>query len=188
MSNQIKLFNNILTEFDNADILDEFVLVGSWCQHVYKRSEEYNYMMHQTSTLTTMDIDLLIPDKNKVKMEADVPAILKKLDFIEDPKNNGLIKYGNSELGVDFLTELKGKAQKDVIEIEKLKVNAEPLRYMDILSNNKIKVHFDNFEFNVPEPAAFVLNKFIASYKRKNKEKRAKDIKTAIEYYNILIK
>jgi hypothetical protein len=144
--------------------------------------------MQQASTLTTMDIDLLVPDKNKVKTGADVPEILKRLNFIEDPKINGLIKYENADLGLDFLTELKGKEQKDVIEIEKLKINAEPLRFMDILGDNNINVHFDNLEINIPEPAAFVLNKFITSQRRPKKEKREKDIKTAKEYYYILIK
>ncbi len=45
MSDQIKLVNNIFTELDKTGVLDELVLTGSWCQYVYKRSEEYKYIM-----------------------------------------------------------------------------------------------------------------------------------------------
>ena len=43
--------------------------------------------MQQASTITTMDIDFTVPDKNKVKTEANVPEILKGIGFTEEILN-----------------------------------------------------------------------------------------------------
>jgi hypothetical protein len=105
MSDQIKLLNNIFAELNKTGVLDELVLTGSWCQYVYKRSDEYRYVMQQASTITTMDIDFTIPDKNKVKTEADVPAILKGIGFTEEIKRNSLVKFENPDLELEFFNK-----------------------------------------------------------------------------------
>ena len=93
MNSQIDIVKNIFTELQQANVLEELVLTGSWCQYVYKMSDEYSHIMQQASTITTMDIDFTVPDKNKVKIEANVPEILRGIGFTEEIMRNGVVKF-----------------------------------------------------------------------------------------------
>jgi len=65
--------------------------------------------------------------------------------------------------------------------LKHLKSNAQRLRYMDILEKYPLEVDFYGIKITVPQPAAFVINKFIISQRRKNKDKSDKDIIAAKE-------
>ena len=76
---QYDLFVEVLHRLDKVGILKESVLVGSWCTMLYKDffgSEKY------TTSLTTRDMDLLIPEPGEIKVHVDVAELLKDLGFV----------------------------------------------------------------------------------------------------------
>lgn len=83
--NQFKLCMEILRRFHKFGILDDFILIGSWCVYFYK-----NYFSEIPSinqiTVKTRDLDFLINNPSKIKHNVNIPKLLKDLGFITDFK------------------------------------------------------------------------------------------------------
>ena len=92
----------------------------------------------------------------------------------------GYTKYVYPELELKFLiAELgRGKGNKPY-EIPKLHINARGLRFLNLLQWHTIKIKYKNMNVIVPEPAAYVLHKFIIYERRLNKEKQKRDLLSA---------
>jgi len=92
----------------------------------------------------------------------------------------GYTKYVHPELELEFLiAELgRGKGNKPY-EIPKLHINAQGLRFLNLLQWHTIKIKYKNMNVIVPEPAAYVLHKFIIYERRLNKEKQKRDLLSA---------
>ena len=103
MQQSDELFYSVIKELDKAGILQELVLIGGWCQKIYR----INFGNPKgLSLLRTVDIDFLIPRSKKIKKEVDVPQILKRLGFDEIfSVLKGYTKYVHRELEVEFLRE-----------------------------------------------------------------------------------
>jgi hypothetical protein len=69
-----------------------------------------------------------------------------------------------------------------------LKISAQGLRYLNLLQQHTLEILYYGIRVIVPKPAAFVFHKFIVSERRKNQAKREKDIKTAKELGEYLLK
>ena len=76
---QYDLCIEVLRRLDKAGILKDIVLVGSWCTLFYKKF--FSGKKYMTS-LTTRDMDLLIPQPRTIKVKADVAELLKDLGFV----------------------------------------------------------------------------------------------------------
>jgi hypothetical protein len=92
---------------------------------------------------------------------------------------DGYVKYVHPDLEVEFLTPERGKGRDKPYAIEKLHVDAQGLRYLDLLQGHVMRASYNGISINVPEPAAYVLHKFIISGRRTKSFKREKDIETA---------
>ncbi|GAI80760.1 unnamed protein product, partial [marine sediment metagenome] len=135
----------------------------------------------EITLLRTLDIDFLIPNPPKIHKDVNIPEILDTLDFI--PSHDyltGYTKYVHPELELEFLiAELgRGKGNKPY-EIPKLHINAQGLRFLNLLQWYTIKIKYKNMNVIVPEPAAYVLHKFIIYERRLNKEKQKRDLLSA---------
>ena len=95
---QYELCLKVLKRLDKAGILDNFVLIGSWCVYFYKEYfAEVRYI--DLAAIRTRDIDLLIDNPAKIKGEADIPELLKDLGFITTFKGSmGFIKLDHPDL------------------------------------------------------------------------------------------
>ena len=69
---QYELCIEVLSRLDKASLLKDIVLVGSWCTLFYEKF--FGGKKYMTS-LTTRDMDLLIPDPKAVKAEVDVAEL-----------------------------------------------------------------------------------------------------------------
>jgi hypothetical protein len=92
------------------------------------------------------------------------------------------------ELELEFLiAELgRGKGNKPY-EIPQLNINAQGLRFLNLLQSNTIKIEYENIVVIVPEPSAYVLHKFIIQERRSNKEKQRRDLLSAKEIGEFLL-
>lgn len=177
MAKEHELFLKILVRLDKEDVLRGIILIGGWCPLVYK---EYFGNPVEISMQRTADLDFLVPNPLRIHKDVDVSVIFDELGF--DRKVSlleGYEKYVHPDLEVEFLTPERGRGKSKPYTIDKLHVNAQGLRYLDLIQNHTIKTSYKGVSINVPEPSVYVLHKFIVSDRRKKQFKREKDIESA---------
>ena len=185
MKEKENLFLEVLENLQKASALDYLILIGSWCQYFYAL---YFSNPPEIPEVRTLDLDFLILSQRKIKKDINIPAILKALDF--EPIINypsGLIKYDHPDLAVEFLVPELGRSRNKPYEIKKLHINAQGLRFLNLLSNNLTTISTTEIKVTVPEPAAYVLHKFIISRRRLKEEKAEKDLNAAREIGEFLL-
>ena len=154
-------------------ILDEIMLVGSWCVFLY---EDYFGRKGILPPLRTRDLDFLFPLPLKLKSKTDLFELLKDLGFILDYKGEqGYITFQHPDLILEFLVPARGKENNKPFPIEQLGINAQTLRFMDMLCRDPIQMFFDNIKVTIPHPADFALHKLLIAKRRKEKAKAEKD-------------
>lgn len=184
---QSDLCFEILRRFHKTGILDDLILIGSWCIYFY-----YDYFANvpyiDQTTIKTRDIDFLIDAPFKIKKQVNIPELLKDLGFVTIYRGNkGYIKLDHPDLILEFLVPEKGKGMDKPVPLPKLGVNAVALRFLTFLSGNTIKVKVEDFYVTLPHPANFALHKLIIFQRRLKEEKAIKDRNAAIEILKALI-
>lgn len=181
-----KLFLEVLKKLNENQLLEDIILIGSWCLHIYK---QYFNDDTQIPTKRTVDIDLLVKNPPKIKHKVNVEEILKELDFrISYNATNDFTKFVHPDLEVEFLMNQKGSGINDYYDVKELGVKAVQLRYLDFLEKNIINVLYEGMTIRIPEPSAFTLHKFIVSKRRLKPEKAKKDLETALALSDYLLK
>jgi hypothetical protein len=178
MKKKSNLFFSTIDALHNCGALENLILIGSWCHYFYRI---YFDGAPQIPAVRTVDIDLLVPNPPGIKKHVHIPRILESLGF--EPLRHsmtGYITYVHPELNLEFLTpELgRGKGSKPY-EIAKLHINAQGLRFLNLLQQYTIEVKHGEYKVRVPEPAAYVLHKLIVYERRRKKEKRERDLAAA---------
>jgi len=172
----IGIIKKILKVFADNDLWDSGVeLIGSWCFQLYQRHygvKEY--------PLRTVDIDFLLPYPFKSKKQFDLIAALEPLGFRMEFNSDGSNYMWHPDIKIEFLAPERGRGSEHPKEIKGLAIKAIPLRYMDILLENPVKVIDDGVEVAIPSPAAFAAHKLLISRKRKNRGKKQKDLEQAV--------
>ena len=175
--NQFKLLYRILRRFQEAGILQELMLIGSWCLHFYRFAFDNHEGM---PAFRTMDVDFLIPNAHRVKHEVDIPRLLKEEGFLSSyNRASGMVKFDHPDLRVEFLVPELGRGHDKPAEVKKLGIRAQALRYLNFLTSYPRVISHENLHVRVPEPAVFALHKLIISARRLNKEKAKKDLEMA---------
>ncbi|MBU3929720.1 nucleotidyltransferase domain-containing protein [bacterium] len=168
--------------FDEEGLWDEGLeLIGSWCFLLYQK-----HLKVRNYPLRTLDIDFLIPFPYKGKKKIDLIAKLEKLGFILNFNPDGSFWLWNAELKVDFLSPKIGRETKKSQNIKQLSVRTTPLRFMNILLENKIIIKEDNIRIAIPAPLNFCLHKLLIAQRRKDKSKKLKDMEQAIYILEIV--
>ncbi|MDO9463803.1 MAG: GSU2403 family nucleotidyltransferase fold protein [bacterium] len=184
---QSELCFEILRRFHRNGILDNFILIGSWCVYFYKDYFSGIPYIDQT-TMKTRDIDFLIDNPNRIKKYIDIPELLKDLGFVTTFKGSrGYIKLDHPDLILEFLVPEKGKGTDKPHPLPKLGINAVALRFLSFLSSNTIKAKVEDFYLTLPHPANFALHKLIIFQRRVREEKAIKDRDTAVKILKFLI-
>lgn len=182
---QYELCNEILKRLDKSGILSSFVLIGSWCLPFYR---EYFKNADFDLSLRTRDIDFLIPKPTKINITLDVTDLLKDLGFtVSFSYPAGYMKLQHPDLIIELLVPEKGKDTDKPFRLPKLGLNAQPLRFLELLSQNTIIVDVNGIPVTLPHPANFSLHKLIVAERRKNKDKAEKDRLTGIQVLKCLM-
>ena len=136
MANQRTLCHTVLERLAAAGVLDDLVIIGSWCLESYR-----TYFDRRTplTTLRTRDIDFLVPRPTQLRHPADVPALLEDLGFVCDFQRAGYIRLVHPDLIVEFLVPERGRGTDKPVPLPQLHMNAQALRFLDLLADQTIK-------------------------------------------------
>ena len=177
MASQRTLCQSVLERLGNAGVLEHVVLIGSWCLEGYK-----SYFGRNTplTTLRTRDIDFLVSRPTHIQTSVDVPALLEDLGFVIDFRHGGYIRLVHPELIVEFLVPERGRGTDHPVRLPRLKVNAQALRFLNMLADTTITATLEGTQVRMPHPAAFALQKLlIAPRRRGHTGKQEKDLEAA---------
>ena len=124
--NQFDLLLEVLRKFQSAGLLNEVMLIGSWCllfyRHEFKGADTW-------PALRTLDADFLIPNPKKIFKDVNIPSLLKELGFVSTHNRlNNLIVYDHPELRVEFLVPEMGRGTSDAQSIPNLHIKAQGFR------------------------------------------------------------
>lgn len=185
MEKRYALCHEVLRRFQDAGILDEFILIGSWCLHFYR---DYFSGVRYTPTIRTRDVDFLVPVPFRTKKRVDIADLLKEEGFITTfSGEDGYMKLMHPELIVEFLVPEKGKGTDKPYPLPQIGMNAQALRFLDFLAQNTIVIESEGLRIKLPHPAAFGLHKLIISKRRKSEEKSLKEMREATDVLSALI-
>ena len=174
----------VLRRMKKQGILDKIMLVGSWCVFLY---DDYFKGENLLPALRTRDIEFLFPVPFTLQCKTDLYGLLKDLGFVLDYKGNqGYIVFEHPDLILEFLAPARGRESEKPISIERLGINAQPLKFMDALSHNPIQLFFDDVAVTLPHPADFALNKLLVAGRRTVLGKAEKDRTQAVALLNAL--
>jgi len=183
--NQYDLCIEVLKRLEKAGVLRDVILIGSWCISFYK---DYFGSVRYSTLIKTRDVDFLVPTPSKTKIKVDIPKLLKDLGFIVGFKGSeGYIQLEHSDLIIEFLVPEKGRGLDKPYRLPQFGLNAQALRFLDLLLQDTIKVNIEGIEVNLPHPANFALHKLIIFQRRAREEKIIKDRNAAVEILKALI-
>ena len=178
MASQRTLCHSVLERLARAGVLEDLVLIGSWCLEGYK-----SYFGRKTplTTLRTRDIDFLVPRPARIRISVDVPALLEDLGFVTDFHRGGYIRLMHPELIVEFLVPERGRGTDHPVRLPQLGINAQALRFLNMLEEGTIPATLEGVRVRMPHPAAFALHKLLIAPRRLGRSgKQAKDLDAAV--------
>jgi hypothetical protein len=150
------------------------LLIGSYCLPFIKEAMGFNL-----PTIRTQDIDFLISSPYRGK-EADIESVLKPLGFAIGFNPDGSTYFSNGIFKVEFLTPEKGNGTEKAIDIKALKIRATPLRFLQMLFDNPMKIDTEGTAFSIPNPWTLAYHKILVSKYRKSGAKKEKDLMQAL--------
>jgi len=125
------------------------------------------------TSLTTRDMDLLIPQPGSIKAKIDLFELLKDLGFIVGfTGSKGYTRLEHPQLIVEFLVPERGKGSDKPYSLPQLGLNAQALRFVEFLSQNTIKSKVGSITVTLPDPANFALHKLLVMGRRPKAEKQ----------------
>jgi hypothetical protein len=149
------------------------------------------------ATLQTGDVDIAQHRTISIATKDSTPPpleVLKRLDasFRAQPhpssrRSTAYVAAGG--LRVDFLTPNRGADTEEPEPLPSLATDAQPLRFLDYLIHEPLRavlLHEAGVPVNVAAPARYALHKLIISQRRREGEKRGKDIAQSEALLNIL--
>jgi hypothetical protein len=173
----IELFVSVLRALEEAGALGELVLIGSWCLLFYKEHFDKSPLI---PAVRTSDVDLLVPWPKRVRRNANVPAVLAGLGFMETTDFlTGYSKFARGDLVVEFLMPLRGDGREQVVKVKQLGITTQGLRHLNYREDEIVAMSYGGFTVRVPRPELYTMFKYIVHAERKNPVKQVKDLATA---------
>jgi hypothetical protein len=183
---QYELCYEILRRFDQHQLLDKIILIGSWSVVFYEHYFSPSKSIDHTS-LRTKDIDFLVPRPSKIDKNIDVPKLVKDLGFVVTTNSSGLMRLEHPDLMLEFLVPERGAGQDKPVALPQLGMNAVALRFLNFLTDDLIRVRVEDLQVRIPHPINLALHKLIIAQRRRKRDKAEKDYRMAIELLNSLI-
>jgi hypothetical protein len=167
-----------------ARILDNVLLIGSWCSYFYK---QYFSRVEYNPIIKTRDIDFLVKVRPKFPTPVDLEELLKPLGFEIEFFGQGYMKLESEELAIEFLVPEVGRPRDKPQPLPAIGLNAQPLRHLDILWRNPVKISISGVIVYLPHPTDYLLQKLIIAGRRKKSDKAEKDRRGAFTVLDAVI-
>lgn len=106
---------------------------------------------------------------------------------VERSHVSGYVKFIHPDLEIEFLAPERGRGTDKPVRIVPWGVNAQALRYLNLLMDGPVNINYHGYNLNLPHPARFRLHKLILSQIRENADKAKKDAQSGIAVLNALI-
>lgn len=181
---QYDLCREVLKRLAAARVLDGLILVGSWCLLLYQ--DHFRRVAYHPS-IRTRDLDFMIPLPQRFVGKVDLHELLRDLGFVINFKGDaGWITLQHPDLILEFLVPERGRASSKPTAVPALGVNAQSLRFLDLLAVNPIRVQFHGVSVQVPHPASFALHKLIIAPRRQS-DKADRDRAQAVQVLQALV-
>lgn len=171
MNNIRKVFWEAIKVLNENKVLEHVVLIGSWAEYIYEKS---GLLKEFEANLKTRDIDFLIRNINKPRKRINIVEILERegfetsIDYI-----SGIFKFlKGKDLEIEFLVREIGKGQSESYKVPSFGIKAEGLRNTGMLIENSVIIEVKNIRLIVPTPQAYLLQKIVINYQRKNKAEK----------------
>jgi hypothetical protein len=182
---QYDIWLEVLRRLDDSDILPKIILIGSWCLPLYR---DFYFCDSDISSLRTRDIDFLVSRNTKFNKKADLPLLLEDLGFILDHSfPEGHVRLIHPELIIEFLVPEKGRGTSKPYPLPGLCVNAQRLRFLELLERDTIVVNVSGIAVKLPHPVNFGLHKIMVSSRRTSVDKKSKDIQAGLEVLRLCV-
>lgn len=179
------VFLSVLKTLEDAGVLKELVLIGSWCLLLYRQHFGGSDLI---PAVRTTDVDLLVLRPGKPMREADVPKALANVGFLEEIAwATGYAKYNREGFVVEFLSPLRGDGGEQVQTVKPLKITVQGLRHLNYQEDELLTLSYQGYAVRVPRPELYTLFKFIVHEERKKPAKREKDLDTAQQMARFLM-
>jgi hypothetical protein len=157
--NQFKVCSKVLKKLDEEGALKDLILIGSWCAYFYKY---YFGKTRYDFVLRTRDLDFLAVPPLRAKHKINIPELLGEMGFIVQFKGSqGVMQLIHPELFVEFLVPETGRGSEKPVVLPQFGVNAQPLRFLNFLTSDIIRLKCGDVTIRVPHPAYFALHKLI---------------------------
>jgi hypothetical protein len=170
------------------DYLSVIVVGGGWVPLL-----DYHYLVADKSIepIRTRDIDLLVDTYVPVLGGKSIDRLLLEAGFkpiFRSSDTPPIIHYEatieGEDVEIEFLTDQRGAGDDVVLEVQK-GLHAEALRFVSIPIIHTIEVTIDDFQIGgevypftvkVPSPEAYIFHKGLIFERRRDTQKRAKDL------------
>lgn len=181
---KLDLLYSVLAALHRAGVLKDCILVGSWCQDIYRQMYGSPF---QIPAATTTDADLLVPRRLRCAPKVNIADIMEQCGFkVELEGSSGLMKFIHEDFKFEFLTDTSAQADETVYLFKNLNLSTQQLHFLNIPLSYNLLTTFRDIPLRVPEPEAFALHKLIVSQRRGNPAKKEKDIATARGLFEFL--
>lgn len=186
MSEQNEMVRRIIETLDSEGILHNVIVVGSWCIYFYRQHYKEAEIL---PPLRTRDIEFDVSPLRKTSYKIDIDELFKKLGFVSELRGSGYTSFAHPEIIVEFLIPEKGRGSDEPFVLKGYGINAQPIRYLNLLEDRLISVNYNGHMVTVPHPAWFAIHKLIISQKRPHtqKSKIENDIKQALAVWDMLV-
>ena len=171
-----------------SDYLPEIPIGGGWAPFLYDR---YLFRDRRHEPVFTRDIDFMVKPKLPIIGQKTVDQLLTEAGLrakFKSRENPPVIHYEGTIEGVDveieFLTDQAGSNPDAVLKVQE-GLHAEALRYISLLVENILALTIDDSDLmdapvpltvKVPTPAAYIFQKGLILKRRRDHQKRAKDL------------
>jgi len=168
---QRNAFWKFIKFIDQCGYSQHLIIIGSWAEYIYQQSGLFDQFQ---PLLQTLDIDILIKNKNLPRAKKDMLSDAVKFGYIIDEDTvtgTSKIYMPDDNLEVEFLINQMGSGLESVIHTN-IGVNADALRHLSLLSQYAIPVCIDDSNLYVPSPEAYAVHKMMINFVRGRKKEK----------------
>ncbi len=163
--------SDLLEMLSSVGFFEESMLIGSWVMPLYREFFDVPY------ALRTMDIDFAVELlKGGRSRTADLEKLVMSCGFTPFFTQSGVQKFSRDAFTIEFIVHRRGGNEEDSVLVPNWNITAVALPFVNIMTSFPFLAEFPGYKVRAPIPEAFFLHKLIASARRREDGKRAKDL------------